>query len=82
MPSKCEKNKVRVGNRCVSDNDYHDAIVAKNHIARHLGRNRYGYKKPIDGDEFIIERLKEIEKVLGTGNQPSVEDSFETDWKY
>jgi hypothetical protein len=38
------------------------AILAKNLIARHCAN-----------DEYVIERLKEIEDYLGTANLPSVE---------
>lgn len=52
-----------------------DAILAKNYIAR-----------AIKGDpayisvEYIMERLKEIEAYIGQGNQPSVADTFASEY--
>ncbi len=71
MGKTCPKGSVRVGDRCISEDDYFDAILAKNQIARKIGDN------PGFGDEFILHRLKEIEVVIGESNQPSVEDSFD-----
>lgn len=54
-----------------------NAILSKNCIARKIKT----YKEDGDGyipADYIIERLKEIEKFLGTSNQPSVEGIIES----
>lgn len=58
-----------VADKCVSVDEYFDAILAKNALARHIKRDENissGTKA------WIIERLVEIEKVIGTSNQPDV----------
>lgn len=49
------------------------AILAKNQIARQI-RN-----KVIEPNNQLISCLKDIEKEIGTGNQPSIEDIINHD---
>lgn len=59
-------------------NKHFNAILAKNEIARELGKyvcmpSQYEYDLPIP---FLLERLKEIELFIGESNQPSVLDCY------
>ena len=59
-----------------------NAILAKNAIARLIGR--YWDSKNEDGSHeplylfHILGELKTIEAYIGQGNQPSVQDAYET----
>ena len=53
------------------------AILAKNEIARQMKNNdTYGISVDI-----IMECLNQIEEALGTTNQPSVEDTFNSKYQ-
>lgn len=49
-----------------------NAVLAKNQISEQLK----DYRTDGINVEFILERLNDIEKYIGTANQPSVEDTF------
>jgi hypothetical protein len=53
-----------------------DAVVAKNDIAREV-RDRIHRKEEMNA-QFILSCLEEIEKYIGTLNQPSVKDIVDT----
>jgi len=70
---KCPTGFVKVEDRCVSEDDYFNSILAKNQLARHFKR------EGVSSVAWAESKLKDIEKVIGTSNQPSVENIFESD---
>ena len=57
----------------MKDNKKHIAILAKNQILRMLK------SEGIQNLDTYIECLKDIEKVIGEGNQPSIDDISKND---
>lgn len=53
-----------------------NAILAKNEILRHLKKENISYGAFM----CIIECLKNIELVIGEGNQPSINDIINSDF--
>lgn len=53
-----------------------NAVLAKNKIAEEMKN----YKEDGINVGFILERLNDIEKYIGTANQPTVEDTFNSEY--